>query len=378
MSRIYFDHNATSPIRPEVKEALLEFLGGCCGNPSSIHGSGRTVRSKIDEARENIAKLIGANTLEIVFTSCGVESNHLAWNAFQSKGKKIATTATEHGCIRGASTKAEIDGAEVHIMEVQQDGSISPSAIEKMAAFKPNLLSIHHANNETGALYPVASLAKLVKENGGYVHTDAVQTIGKVPVNVNDLGVDYLSISGHKLGGLQGIGALYIRKKAPLKSIWPGGSQEKGIRSGTENVLGIISMGTAAKVILNQSQAEEKRIEKIRASFEEGMLNAIPDISVSAGKHPRIPNTSHIIFKNVDAESLLIAADLEGIDLSTGSACSSGSIEPSKVVLAMGIDPQTARGAVRFSFGWSTTHDDISKALRILPKLVEQVRKKGK
>lgn len=378
MSRLYFDHNATSPLRPEVKETLLQFIDTAYGNPSSVHGSGRAMRAKVDEARENVAKLIGSNPLEIIFTSSGVEANHLAWNAFQMEGKKIATTTTEHKCIMGAVTKAEICGAQVHQIQIQPDGSISEKCIQELAAFKPDFVSIHHANNETGALYPIADYAKLLREQHNcYFHSDAVQSVGKSGVNVNDLGVHFLSLSGHKLGALQGVGALYVKKGSPLKSLWPGGAQEKGLRSGTENVVGIISMGAAAKTILAQGDAEKKRIEKLRDEFESGLLAKIPDITISARNHPRLPNTSHVIFNHVDAESLLMAADLDALDLATGSACSSGSLEPSKVVLAMGIDRERAKGAVRFSFGWSTTQDDIAKALQILPKLVEHIRSKS-
>ncbi len=378
MNRLYFDHNATSPPRPEVREALVEFIGTTYGNPSAIHGSGRMIRAKMDEARENIAKLIGANPLEIIFTSSGVEANHLAWHAFQTSGKRIATTTTEHNCIRGAMEKAEVCGAETHCIPVEPDGSISEKSIQELAAFKPNFVSIHHANNETGSLYPIENYVKLLSENSCYFHSDAVQTAGKADVNVKDMGVHYLSLSGHKLGALQGVGALYVKKGSPLKSLWPGGTQEKGVRSGTENVVGIISMGVAAKTILAAGNEEKKRVQKLRDEFETEMLKLIPKISVTARDHARIPNTSHIIFDGLDAESLLIAADLDKLDISAGSACSSGSLEPSKVVLAMGVHKERARGAVRFSFGWNTTQDDISKALRILPKLVEQVRKQGR
>lgn len=378
MSRIYFDHNSTSPLRPEVRDGLVQFLGSSYGNPSSIHGSGRQIRAKIDEARENVAKLIGANPLDIVFTSSAVEANHLAWNAFQTSGKKIATTSTEHPCIRGASEKAEIMGATVHQIPVESDGSISEKSIEELVAFRPDFFSIHYANNETGVLYPVESYVQSLQKFPCYFHTDAVQAVGKVPVNVKELGIHYLSLSGHKLGALQGIGALYMKKGAPFKNLWPGGSQEKGLRSGTENVLGIISMGIAAKTIQSHGDAERKRIQKLRDQFEEGMVRSIPGISITAKNLDRIPNTSHIIFENVDAESLLIVCDLEGIDISTGSACSSGSIEPSKVVLAMGIPRSRAIGAVRFSFGWSTTEADIQQSLETLPRLVTQVRKTHK
>lgn len=354
---------------------MVEFLGTSYGNPSSIHGSGRAIRARIDEARENVAKLIGANPLDIIFTSSAVEANHLAWNAFQTKGKKIATTVTEHPCIRGAVEKAEIMGATIHQIPVESDGSITEKSMDELVSFQPDFFSIHHANNETGILYPIASYVQKVRARPCFIHSDAVQSAGKVPLNVKEMGLDYLSLSGHKLGALQGIGALYMKKGTPFKSLWPGGSQEKGLRSGTENVLGIISMGIAAKTIQSHGDVERNRIAKLRNEFEEGMMKSIPDISITAKNLDRIPNTSHIIFENVDAESLLIVCDLEGIDISTGSACSSGSIEPSKVVLAMGIPRSRAIGAVRFSFGWSTTQNDIEKALNILPKLVEQVRK---
>ncbi len=375
MHRLYFDHNATSPLRPEVREAVIEFVHSTCGNPSAIHGSGRPIRAKIDDARENIAKLIGANPLEIIFTSSGVEANHLAWHAFQMQGKKIATTTTEHKCIVGATEKAQICGASIYHIPVESDGSITDQSIQNLVAYKPDFVSIHQANNETGCLYPIDSYVKHLSENPCYFHSDSVQTIGKAPVNVKEMGVNYLSLSGHKLGALQGIGALYVKKGSPLKPLWPGGSQEKGVRSGTENVIGIVSMGEAAKVILHEGDQEKKRIEKLRDEFEAGVLRSIPKTSVTAQNHHRIPNTSHIIFDNLNAEALLIAADLDHLDISAGSACSSGSLEPSKVVLAMSIEKERALGAVRFSFGWNTTQEDISKALKILPKLVEQVRK---
>lgn len=374
--RLYFDHNATSPLRPEVCEYIKEFiLGSCCGNPSSIHTSGRSIRRKIDNAREYVAKLIGAKPSEIVFTSGGVESNHLAWNAFQKKGKKIATTVTEHSCIKGASQKGRNYDVEILELKIEPNGSISDQEIQKMVDFQPDLLSVHHANNETGILYDVSKWVSLVKPHT-FVHTDAVQSVGKIPVHVTALGIDYLTMSGHKLGALQGIGALYIKKGSPFEPLWLGGSQERGKRTGTENVIGILSLGKACEIIHSQIHETEKKYQTLRDRFEKGMTQALDGVSITGSTMQRIGNTTHMIFEGLDAESLLIAADLEGIDVSTGSACHSGATEPSHVITAMGIHPTAAKGAVRFSLGWNTTTEDIDRALQILPSLITKIRQK--
>ncbi|MCB1198704.1 MAG: cysteine desulfurase [Deltaproteobacteria bacterium] len=375
MKRLYLDHNATSPLRPEVRQEIADFLAGNCGNPSSIHTTGRNVRRKVDTAREQVAKLIGAKPSEIVFTSGGVEANHLAWHAFEKAGKKIATTVIEHSCIRGASEMSEQCQAQVHRICIKKDGSICPSEIEKLIAFDPDFVSMHHANNETGAMYDVKAISQALKPEC-YVHTDAVQTVGKIPVNVNDLGVDYLTISAHKLGALQGMGALYVRKGSPFEPFWTGGSQERGRRSGTENVIGILSFGKACEVIAAKIERIGSQYSALRDRFEKGLSKNLDGIYITASTQPRIGNTSHIIFEGIDAESLLIAADLEGLDFSTGSACHSGAIDPSHVVLAMGFDPEIAKGAIRFSLGWSTTEEDIDQAVAILSRLVTSIREK--
>jgi cysteine desulfurase len=375
MNRLYFDHNATSPLRPEIREVLTEFMTCAYGNPSAIHTTGRKLRSQIDDAREAVARVIGAKPSEIIFTSGGVEANHMAWTAFEKPNVKIATTVTEHSCVRGASQKSKALDAHVHEVCVHMDGSICDQEMQKLVDFEPDFFSMHHANNETGALYDVASFVQSLPEKT-WIHTDAVQTVGKMPVHVDDLNVHYLSLSAHKLGGLQGAGALYVRKGAPFESIWPGGGQERGRRGGTENVIGILSLGKACELIAEQLDQECKHYKALRTQFEEGLQSALDGIHITAQDHPRIPNTSHVIFEGVDAESLMIAADLEGLDCSTGSACHSGSIDPSPVVLAMGFERERALGAIRFSFGWTTTAHDIEKALTILPKLVQRIRKK--
>ena len=374
MTRIYFDHNATSPLRPEVKEKLISCLNLSCGNPSSVHTSGRKIKSMLDDARENVAKLINANPLEIIFTSSGVEANHLAWNAFSRPQKKILTSCIEHSCIQHAILKAENQGALVTTLNINPCGGIDEKHLEEALASKPHFVSIHHANNETGVLYPILDIAKKAKAIGAYVHSDAVQSVGKTTIDVKDLAVDYLTLSGHKLGALQGVGALFVKKGSPLASLWPGSSQERGHRAGTENVFGILSMGVAEQILSAGHTAEKKRMESLRTFFEDGLKAAITGIQITGQTRERLPNTSHIIFDDVDAESLMIACDLEGIDISTGSACSSGSMEASKVVTAMGIDPQRALGSARFSFGWNTTQEDITKALQVIPKLVKHIR----
>lgn len=376
--RCYLDHNATSPLRPEVCQEIKEFLGGCCGNPSSIHTTGRNVRRKLDTARENVARLIGAKPSEIIFTSGGVEANHLVWHAFQKKGKKIATTVTEHSCIRGAASRSQSLDADIHHIKVHADGSISQQELDALYAFGPDFLSMHHANNETGALYDVKTVAQTIKDQGGWVHTDAVQTVGKMPVDVKDLGVDYLTISAHKLGALQGAGAVFVKKGSPYEALWEGGPQERGRRSGTENVLGILALGKACEILSARLEETLAHYGSLTRRFEQGMKDQVSGLHITAEKHPRIKNTSHMIFEGLEAESLMIAADLEGIDFSTGSACHSGAVEPSTVITNMGYDPEVAKGAVRFSVGWSTTMDDIERALNVLPRLIEHIRKTNK
>jgi cysteine desulfurase len=375
--RIYLDHNASSPLRPEVRELLLRIASDPLLNPSSIHGSGRRVRRLMDEAREGIAAFIGANPGEIVFTSGGTEANQIAWRAFSRSGARIATTALEHASVLGASDRAKGAGASVLAVRADRSGRLNASDLEKLESDPPELLSLHHANNETGAVYPVGEIALRLKTRGSLIHSDAVQSAGKLDLDVNDLKADYLAVSGHKLGSPSGVGALYIRRGSPFEPLWEGGAQEMGRRTGTENVLGILCMAEACRAVTRNAPGERQRIGVLRDSFERELAFRVDGLEITGAGMPRLCNTSHIRFKGADAESLLIAADLAGLDCSAGSACSSGSLTASHVLLAMGYSQAEARECLRFSLGWSTTEEDVSKALDLLPGLVGQARQAG-
>jgi cysteine desulfurase len=371
-SRIYLDHNATSPLRPEAEEIIARFSKESLGNPSSIHSTGRKVRRLIDDAREEVARFIGANPSEIVFTSGGTESNHLAWNAFAREGSRIVTTSVEHASLLAAAERAKTTGAQLIQISVFKDGGIHPSEMESALESNPDLISVQHANNETGVVFPIQQW-----RTTGRKHTDAVQSVGKLDVDVHNLGVDFLSLSGHKLGTPSGVGALYVRRGSPFETLWDGGAQEKGRRTGTENVLGILCFGAVCKHLREEGATERTRIERLRNNFEKELTDRIDGIRITGASQPRVPNTSHVMFDRLDGESLLIACDLEGIECSTGAACSSGSLRPSHVLLAMGFSPENAQGSLRFSLGWNTTESEISQAVETLPKLVAQVRNAG-
>jgi len=375
-NRIYLDHNATSPLRPEVCEEIKSFLGCCDGNPSSIHTSGRDVRRRIDMARENVARLINAKPSEIIFTSGGVEANHLAWQVFQKDKKRIATTVTEHSCVLGAAEHARDQTCDVHEIQVHDNGTLTEQELEKLQEFKPDFISLHHANNETGALYDLPAILEPFKDST-QIHTDAVQTVGKIPVDVQALGVNYLTLSGHKLGALQGIGALFVRKGAPYESLWSGGSQERGRRTGTENVLGILSLGKVCEVLSQKISGTSNHYAQLRDRFEDRLQKNLTGVHITAQTHARVPNTSHMIFEGIDAQSLLVAADLEGLEFSTGAACHSGAVSASHVILSMGYHQDTAKGAARFSVGWNTTEADIDRATEIITQMVHHIRKES-
>ncbi len=376
--RIHLDHNAGSPLRPQVRKVIEEFASNSPLNPSSIHTDGRKARKVLEESRERVAHFIGASPGEIVFTSGGTECAHLAWKHFSRSGVRAVTAAVEHHCVLDAALQAEKNGAVLYQIYCTSTGGLQEANVEEAFAKHTDFFSLHHANNETGVIYPVADLARRAKNVGAVVHTDAVQSAGKVPVNVQDLGVDYLSLSGHKLGAPTGVGALYVRKGSPFESIWLGGSQERGRRTGTENLLGIISMGAACAAILEEDPAENQRIVELRDYLEEKLKESISGMEITGQRENRLPNTSHITFDGVDGESLLIAADLAGINCSAGAACASGSLKPSHVLTAMGMPAERARGSLRLSLGWSTTAEEIDTVTKTLPKLVFQVRDAAK
>jgi len=353
-------------------------MGEGLANPSSVHGSGRRLRCALDDAREQVARFLGATAKEIIFTSSGTEANHLAWNEYSTFGIRIVTSRVEHPSILAAAEAATEAGAKVAWIDVERSGHLRSEQMSHELEHPPSFISLQHANNETGHIYPVTEVTRQVRTAGTIVHTDAVQTAGKLPLQVNDLGVDLLSLSGHKLGALPGVGALYVRSGSPFTPLWLGGPQERGRRSGTENVLGIVALGAACDHLTREGKREQARLGSLRDAFERELLHRVPEIEITARAHPRLPNTSHVIFHGTDGESLMIAADLEGIDCATGAACSSGSLGPSHVLLAMGISKTQARGALRFSLGWNTTEDDLARVLDRLPRLVAKVRAEGK
>ncbi len=377
MKRIYLDHNATSPVRPEVMEQIQEFLSKTLANPSSVHQSGKRIRRAIDQAREDVARLIHASPSEIIFTSGATEANHLAWKAFQRSGQRIITTKIEHPSVLGGASKAQEMGAKVVFIRASKSGTLETEEVAGAIQEGVNFASIHHANNETGIVYPIQRMAQNMRSPSFIFHTDAVQTVGRIPIDVKELNADLLTISGHKLGALAGIGALYVRRGVPFEPLWEGGPQEKGRRVGTENCLGIVSLGAACRILYQCQESEGQQIFELRNHFENELVSRISGSEITGKGQPRLPNTTHITFEDLDGESLLIAADLEEIDCSTGAACSSGSLKPSHVLLAMGFSLEQAHGSLRFSLGWNTQEKDISQALEILPKLVTQVRTSG-
>lgn len=367
--RVYLDHNATSPLRPEVIEYLASYMGSTYGNPNSIHGSGRKVRQLMDQSREWVATLAGCDPAEVIFTSGGTESNHLAWRAFQTEGQNIVTSSIEHSCVLAAAMEAKRRKARVHFLKASQSGAM---------VFEPgepaHFISLQCANNETGVIHDLSSVPK----HAAVFHTDAVQFFGKKPFHFKSSVFDMMSISGHKLGAPQGVGALIVRRKTAFESLWNGGPQERGRRPGTENVLGVLGLGMACKVLAEKVEAESSKIETLRDVFESELIKRIPDMVINGKDEARLPNTIHLTFERADGESLMIAADISGIDFSTGAACSSGSIEPSHVLLAMGFSEEQAKNSVRLSLGWNTTEKDVEKAVDCLPNIVKQVRdKKG-
>ncbi len=380
---IYLDHNATTPPAPEVIDALAGALSTQIGNASSIHAFGQRAKAALDEARVATAALVGAEPGDIVFTGGGTESDNLAVRGVVealegTPRRRLIVTAVEHEAVINTAGALGRRGAAVTILPVDANGLVSPAALRDALGPDVALVSIMTANNETGVIQPVAELAALAREHGAVVHTDAVQAVGKIPVDVRALGVDLLSLTGHKFGGPKGVGALWIRRGTKLASVLTGGRQERNRRAGTENVPAIVGLGAAARLARTRLVEEGERVRALRDRLENGILQLVPGTTVNGAGAPRVPNTTNISFDRVEAESLLIALDLEGIAVSTGSACSSGTLEPSHVLRAMGLPPRRVQGSLRFSLGASTTAEEIERVLAILPRVVERVRRVGR
>jgi cysteine desulfurase len=378
MYRVYFDHNATTPVDPEVLKAMLPFLSGEYGNASSIHTFGQKARAAVETAREQVAALIGARPQEIVFTSGGTESdNHAIFGivaAANRPQKHVITTAIEHEAVLNTCQALEKSGVAVTYLPVDRDGRVDPAAVRRALRPETVLITVMHANNELGTLQPLEEIGQIATEADVYFHTDAVQSAGKVPIDVHRLHVDLLSLSGHKFYAPKGIGALYIRGGTRLRQLLYGGHHQRGFRPGTENVAGIVGFGKAAEIARRSLADDTERISALRDTLERSLLQRVPFARANAVGAQRTPNTANITFPGIEGEALVIALDLKGLACSTGAACSSGAVEPSHVLTAIGLPADEARATLRFSLGRHTTSADVDFALNIVPAAVEQLR----
>ena len=378
MEPIYLDHAATTPIRSEVRAAILPFLDARFGNPSSTHRWGREARVALEEARERVAGALGAQRREIVFTSGGTEADNLAvlgrWRAARhAGGAAVACSAIEHKAVLGALHAAGDEGAEALLLAVDADGVLDVGALDETLAARPAVVSIMWANNEVGTLQPVEAVAARCRAAGVCFHSDAVQAFGKVPVRVDRVPVDLLSISAHKIGGPKGIGALYVRAGTELEPLVHGGTQEGGLRPGTESVALAAGMGVAAELAAREQREEARRLAALRDRLEGALLERIADAVVNGGGAPRLPQILNLSIPGVERDVLLMSLDMEGVAISTGSACQSGAVEASHVLLAMG-RALPGETAVRFSLGRTTTEREIEQVIEIVPRVVERVR----
>lgn len=378
MMKVYMDHAATTPLDPKVLDKMLPFFKELYGNPSSIHQFGREVAIHVDEAREKIAKAINAHSpQEIFFTSGGTEADNLAIfgvaQALKKKGKHIITSVIEHHAVLDACEALEREGYELTKVPVDSEGIIDLDYLKKSIKDDTILITLMHANNEVGTIQPIKEIVEIAKEKGVYVHTDAVQTFGNISVDVQDLGVDLLTISAHKIYGPKGVGALYIKKGTKIKSLVFGGGQERKIRPGTENVPGIIGFGEAAKICV-ETLEECKEMEKLRDKLIEGLLK-IEDVKLNGHPKNRLPGNVNVSIEYIEGEALLLSLDMEGIAASSGSACTSGSLDPSHVLMSMGLSHQTAHGSLRLTLGKGTTEQEIDYCLKVIPEVVERLRR---
>lgn len=376
---IYLDHAATTPVRDEVFEAMRPFFGTRFGNPSSTHRWGREARAALDEARERVARCLGARSDELCFTSGGTEGDNLAilgaWRAMREKGRTaVVTTPIEHKAVLGAVHQAAREGADERILEVDCDGCVSIESFDALMDESVAVCSVMWVNNEVGTIQPIPRLAERAHSRGVVMHTDAVQALGKVEIDAGRQQFDLLSISGHKIGAPKGIGALFIRRGTPLQPLMHGGTQDRGRRPGTENVASAIGLARAVELTLQEREAECNRISALRQRLEAALLEKIPDAVIHGRNAPRAPHVLNVSIPGTDSESLLMALDLKGIAASGGSACQSGSISPSHVLVAMGVSPELAGAAIRFSLGALTTEECIARVAEVLPALAQKAR----
>ncbi len=378
MKCIYFDYAATTPTHPEVLEAMQPYFTVSFGNPSSIYSYGREAKAAIDAARTSVARLIGAQDEEIVFTGGGTEADNFAIKGVahtnRSRGNHIITSTIEHHAVIETCQFLEKDGFEVTYLPVDEYGLVSPDDVRKAITGKTILISLMYANNEIGTIEPISEIGDIAREAGVYFHTDAVQAVGHIPINVNTLKVDLLATSAHKLYGPKGVGALYIRKGTRVTPFIHGGEQEKRRRASTENVPGIVGFGKAAELARLEINEEEQRLTALRNRLIDGLMANIEDIRLNGHPVTRLPNNVNISVSYAEGESMVLNLDSEGICASTGSACSATSVEPSHVLLALGLPPELAHGSLRLTLGKWTTEDDIERVLEVLPGIVARLR----
>lgn len=374
LRRVYLDNNATTPVLPEVLEAMRPYFGEHFGNASSIHHHGQETRAAVERARESVAALLGCRAAEVVFTSGGTEADNLAVFGLVNSGDHVITSTIEHHAVLNSCKHLAAKGCEVTYISVNGRGLVDPADVRR--AIRPNtkLITIMLANNETGVVEPVAEIGKIAAEAGIYFHTDAVQAAGKIAIDVNQVGCDLLTISGHKIHGPQGVGALYVRKGTQLEAMLYGGSHERSRRAGTENVPGIVGLGKAAELArAGLERSDDLKMAAARDHLERELLE-IEATGLNGEGAPRVPNTTNIYFDGIEGEALVIALDLKGLAVSTGAACSSGAIEPSHVLTAMGLRPDRAKASIRFSLGKQNTREDVDFALGLIPETVGRLR----
>ncbi|NQT30340.1 MAG: cysteine desulfurase NifS [Candidatus Saganbacteria bacterium] len=384
MKKIYMDYAATTPTHPDVLAAMQPYFCEKFGNPSSVHSFGRETRAAVENARKQVADLIGAKLKEIVFTSSGTEANNFAIEgiafANEKVGNHIITSKIEHHAILEPCEFLESKGFKITYLPVDKYGLVDPKEVERAITDKTILVSIMQANNEIGTIEPIEEISKVIKEAASklghkvYFHTDAVQTVGQIEVNVDKLGVDLLSMSAHKFYGPKGVGALYIRSGTRIVPFIRGGAQENHRRASTENVVGIVGMGVAAELASKELDSREKELIRLRDKLIKGLLAKIPQTSLNGHPTKRLPKNVNISVKYIEGESMLLNLDFEGIAASTGSACTSGSLEPSHVLMALGLSHEGAHGSIRFSLGRLNTEEDVEKVLEVFPKIVEKLR----
>ncbi|CAB4242720.1 Cysteine desulfurase [Methylacidimicrobium sp. AP8] len=375
---IYLDNNATTAVLPEVVREMVPFLSVYYGNPSSAYALGQEAKEAVRSARRRVARLLGCREEEIVFTSGGTESDNAAlWSALRASGKReLVTTMVEHPAVYRLCRELEKDGYRVRWVPVGADGLLDPAEVARAIRAETALVSVMTANNETGVLFPIREVAEICRDRGVLFHTDAVQAVGKVAIDLSRIPVDFLSVSAHKFGGPKGVGVLYVRDGVPFRPLLWGGSQESGRRAGTENVPGIVGMGKAAELAAERVGSFADRVGTLRDRFERTILAGLDDVRINGHPGKRVPNTSNLCFRNVESEALLLDLDRQGIQASGGSACSTGSARPSRVLLAMGLSPQEAFSSVRFSLGWNQTEEEIDRAAAAVIEAVGRIREK--